>query len=91
MTYEIRRLRSYDRDALSSRGVPRILEATLFCWMCPRTTGQNTREHVFAQTLLKEFPKEQKLFAPARYNSPLYGPNPLGETHKRGAWQEQLS
>lgn len=84
MTYSVRRLRAYDRDAFAGRAAPRILEPTPFCWMCSRTSGKSTKEHVFARTLLNEFPPEQKQFSPARFNSALYGPNPLGKTHTRG-------
>lgn len=68
-------MRRFDRDILAA-GQPhadRVLETVPFCWLCPATTGQRTREHVFAQRLILEFPEDQTLMSPVRYASATYG------------------
>jgi hypothetical protein len=74
-SYEVRKLREYDRNIFrgSSRASDRVLETVPFCWLCPATTGQRTREHVFAQRLLREFPPELTRFEPVRYTSMFAG------------------
>ena len=47
----------------------RILETMPFCWLCSATTGQRTREHVFARSLQREFPSDLSRFEPIRLTS----------------------
>ena len=72
-SYDVRKLREYDRNILrgSSPASERVLETVPFCWMCPVTAGERTREHIFAKRLLSEFPHELTRFEPVRYTSML--------------------
>lgn len=74
-TYRARTLREFDRNIFRA-GMPsadRVLETVPYCWLCPATSGAQTREHVFARRLLQEFPPEQTQFHPIRRTSPLHG------------------
>lgn len=58
--------RAYDQQ-LRDRGARlawRVDEAVPFCWMCDRTTGQRTREHVFPRWLLDELGAADEPFRP---------------------------
>ncbi|GAA1224477.1 hypothetical protein [Rhodoglobus aureus] len=74
-TYSARNLRKFDRNIFAT-GLPyadRVLETVPFCWMCPAVIGNRTREHVFARSLLREFPPELTIVSPIRYTSPALG------------------
>lgn len=66
--YRVADLRSYDRNIFRSGGrvANRVLETVPHCWMCDRDSGKQTREHIFARSLLNRFPEEQKQFEPIR-------------------------
>jgi len=74
-TYKVHNLRRFDRNIFAT-GLPyadRVLETVPFCWMCPAVSGSPTREHVFALSLLREFPRELTIVSPIRYTSPALG------------------
>lgn len=70
-TYGVSQLRKFDRSILATRmpAADRVLETVPFCWLCPATSGRQTREHVFAQRLLREFPIEHTLMSPVRFTA----------------------
>lgn len=74
-TYRVRDLRQYDRNVLHG-GRPtdnRVLETVPHCWLCASMSGEQTREHVFARSLLAEFPADLTQFEPIRYTSLIDG------------------
>lgn len=58
--------RAYDRDLIDrgARLAPRVSEVPAFCWMCPATSGQRAKEHIFPEWLLKVLGAEKELVHP---------------------------
>lgn len=85
-TYSVLELRAYDRDALrrASRVANRYLERVPRCWMCATTTERRTKEHIFAQSLVREFPDNGGRWSPTKFNPAWATTAPLQPTHAYG-------